>query len=82
MFQDVPISAYLLCYGPLALMIIGFVVFALRTDADSRRTYLRRASLKPESELGDEPRPVVTERVQVETPSGARVTLTPPDATE
>lgn len=41
MFESIPISGYALCYGPLAVVIIGFIVAAAITDSKARRTYLR-----------------------------------------
>lgn len=74
MLDQVPFSAYAICYGPLALTIIGFIVFAAITDGDARRTYLRdldpraRTTRKPKSRYGN-----------TETPSGVPVTIPAPD---
>jgi|GEM_PF-1442912 len=77
MIGDLPISAYLLCYGPLALTIIGFIVFAAMTDTNARRRYLRRLDLRTDSERqGAEP-PEVKRRFSAETPSGVEVTIEP-----
>ncbi|NDJ61031.1 MAG: hypothetical protein GYB67_07890 [Chloroflexi bacterium] len=73
-----PIDALLLCFGPLAVTIIGFVVFAAATDGAARRTYLRRLDMRTEDEAPEVLPPVITERVDAQTPSGARVTLIPP----
>lgn len=67
---------FALCYGSLAVTIIGFVLFAAMTDADARRSYLRRLNPRPASES---PQPPVTHAVDAETPSGVRVTILPPE---
>jgi hypothetical protein len=72
MLNNVPLSAYVLCYGPLALTIIGFIAFAAITDANARRTYLRQDPTLPAHEM-----PPVTKRVDARTPAGARVTIAP-----
>jgi hypothetical protein len=36
-----PISGYVLCFIPLAAVIIGFIVAARFTDGQATRTYLR-----------------------------------------
>ena len=74
---EIELTGILLCYGPLALTIIGFVVFAARTDVDARRTYLRRLDLRPEDEAPEVLPPVITRRTVAETPGGVRVTLIP-----
>lgn len=75
---DIPVDALLICYGPLFLTIVGFVLFAALTDGDARRTYLRRLDMRPEDEAPEVLEPVITKRVTAQTPSGARVTLVPP----
>lgn len=72
--QDVPLSALLLCYGPLLLTVGGFILFAAATDANARRTYLRR---KPGSENGAN---AITRTINVETPAGVPLTLRPAPA--
>ena len=77
MLENLPLSAYAICYGPLALVILGFIVFASLTDANARRTYLRRLDLRPESERPvDEPFPV-KEPIRAETPAGGVVIIMP-----
>jgi hypothetical protein len=76
MLENIPISGYAICYGPLALTLLLFVLFASRTDAHARRTYLRRLDLRPESERNDSPLEV-TRLVHAETPAGMRVSLAP-----
>lgn len=84
MFFDIPLSAYLICFGPLALTIFGFILFALRTDVDARRTYLRNMDLRTDEERGDEEpkRPTVTRRFEAETPANTRITFNPPNEDE
>lgn len=71
MIGSTPIEAYLVCYGPLLLTVLGFILFAAITDGDARRTYLRR----PE---GYEAEPV-TKAVNAKTPAGVPVTILPGD---
>lgn len=75
--QYLSVDGILLCYGPLALTILGFIGFAALTDADARARYLRRLDLRTEWEAPEIPDPVVTEPVTARTPSGARVTIDP-----
>jgi hypothetical protein len=82
MLENFPLSGFAICYGPLALTIALFIFFAVRTDADARRAYLRRLDPRPEAERTDEPPIEITAPVQAETPAGMRVTLLPPDKTE
>lgn len=81
MLENLPLSAYAICYGPLALTIILFIVFAARTDAHARRTYLRRLDPRPEAERPDDAPLEVTRPTRAETPAGMRVTLLPPETT-
>lgn len=67
MLQDVPLNAYLICYGPLVLTVLGFIFFAGLTDGDARRTYLRRLKSRE-----DQP---PKERLTAETPAGVSVTI-------
>ncbi|MGF1507652.1 MAG: hypothetical protein ACFB51_21370 [Anaerolineae bacterium] len=79
MLEGIPISGYILCYGPLALTVIGFIIFAALTDVDARRTYLRWLDPRPEEErLQDHETPVITREIKAETPSGVRVIIKPP----
>ena len=78
MLENLPLSAYAICYGPLVLVVLGLIGFAALTDANARRTYLRRLDPRPESERPvDEPLPV-TKPIKAETPAGGRV-VTQPD---
>ena len=77
-FEYTTISGLLICYGPLAVTIIGFIAFAAMTDVDARRTYLRRMDLRTEDEMPEVLPPVITEPIEAETPSGARVRVIPP----
>lgn len=79
MLENFPLSGFAICYGPLALVIIGFITFAVITDAHARRTYLRRLDPRPEVErLPDAPIPV-DKPTTAQTPAGAVVTLMPAD---
>ncbi|NJL58142.1 hypothetical protein HC928_25775 [bacterium] len=69
------LEAIAICYGPLALVIIGFVAAALLTDGDSRRTYLRRFP----SRDGHGPREL-TEPLTAETPARVTVTILPDES--
>lgn len=64
---DIPFNAILICYGPLAAVVIGFIFFALLTDVNARRSYLRRG-------LVTSP---VTAAFTAQTPSGAEVLIRP-----
>jgi predicted flap endonuclease-1-like 5' DNA nuclease len=66
-FEDVPITAIAICYGPLLITVLGFIVFAALTDADARRTYLRRLG---KTSAVDRP-------ILAETPAGAEVLIRP-----
>ena len=44
-----PASAYLLCFVPLAITIVGFIIFAFLTDRDATRPYMRFDPAKDES---------------------------------
>jgi predicted flap endonuclease-1-like 5' DNA nuclease len=70
--MDIPLNAYLICYGPLAVTVLGFILFAVLTDLDARRTYLRRIPGRPPR---DE-----SKRLDAETPAGDPVSLLPPDS--
>jgi hypothetical protein len=81
MLENFPISAYAICYGPLAMTIIGFIVFAYFTDKHARRTYLREMDPRPDSErLEDVQSPVVVDRpIRAETPAGVSLKILPPE---
>lgn len=72
--MDIPLNAYLICYGPLAVTVLGFILFAVLTDVDSRRTYLR---LIPGRTPRDE-----SERLDAETPAGDFVSIVPGEFVE
>lgn len=77
MLESVPLSGYAICYGPLALTILGFILFAALTDAHARRTYLRRMDPRPDSERSGL-EPVQREAVlRSETPVGTKVVIDP-----
>ena len=76
------IQNILICYGPLTLIVLGFIVAAVATDVDARRAYLRNMDTRPEDERPEIPAPTLTERTVAYTPSRARVTIIPPGAEE
>ncbi len=78
-FQELGLSAYLLCYGPLALILLGFIAFAFLTDKQARSTYLRRLDPRPEAKRIDTPVARAHE-VSAYTPAGIGVRLLPGDA--
>lgn len=81
MLENFSISGFALCYAPLALIIIGFIVFAGITDGQARRSYLRSMDTRPERERpAADPLPI-TQPINAETPTGMRVTLTPEQST-
>ncbi|HMR66384.1 MAG TPA: DUF4332 domain-containing protein [Anaerolineae bacterium] len=85
MFQELGASGIVLCYGPLALTIIGFIAFAYLTDNISTRTYLRNMDPRPEAEQGRFQSYSVKQPVQALTPAGGKVVLLPgesPKATD
>ena len=75
--ENMPLSGYAICYGPLALVILGFIAFAALTDAHARRTYLRRLDPRPETERPDDAPLEVTRTVRAQTPAGMPVTIEP-----
>jgi hypothetical protein len=79
MLETVPINAYLICYGPLALTVGGFILFALITDTHARRRYLRRLDPRVEVEQIGRKTVQVQRRKTIETPAGYDVTLLPPE---
>jgi hypothetical protein len=77
MLTDFPVSGFLICYGPLFVMIAGFIAYAVITDANARRTYLRRMDKRAEDERPPLAPLEVTEPVRTETPAGLEVALLP-----
>lgn len=78
MFQGLELSGVLLCYGPLALVIGGFILFAALTDANARRKYLRRLDPRPEKErLGEDATVARRAELVAATPGGMVVKLDP-----
>ena len=77
MLENFPLSGFAICYGPLALVILGFIAFAVITDAHARRTYLRRLDPRPEIERYPDAPLTVDKAVVAETPAGFTVTLQP-----
>jgi len=78
---DIPISALFVCYGPLAVTILGFLAFAVLTDFNARRSYLRRIDMRTEAEqdMSGPLRVQASKATTTETPTGAIVTIIPPD---
>jgi hypothetical protein len=74
--QDVPVNALLICYGPLILTILGFVLFAVLTDRNARRTYLRRSLGPQDKRLAEQVR-TRKRPLTVETPAGSVMTVQP-----
>ncbi len=83
MFAEYQFSGLVLCYGPLALVIFGFIAAAFLTDGQARSKYLRRLDPRPDGERVDEPI-VRAEPLKAVTPAGLVVTLpaTEPPAEE
>jgi hypothetical protein len=81
MLENVPFSAYTLCYGPLAITVIGFIIFAALTDINARRPYLRRLDMRPEDEREYTP-PNIDRVIKAETPTGTKVELRPIESVE
>ncbi len=74
MFSQYPYSGFVLCYGPLALIILGFVIAAFLTDGNARRTYLRKLDPRPFRDQSSAP--VARKKaVTALTPGGMVVTL-------
>lgn len=80
MLENFPLSGFAICYGPLALVIIGFITFAVLTDAHARRTYLRRLDPRTEAERLPDTPVAIDRTIRAETPAGIPVTLTPAEA--
>lgn len=76
MFSEFPFSGLVLCYAPLALVIVGFIIAAFVTDGQARSRYLRRLDPRPDGERVDEPI-VRAEPLKAVTPAGLVVTLPP-----
>ena len=77
MLENLTLSGFFICYVPLALVIVGFIIFAGITDAHARRSYLRQMDLRQENERPEaEPLPI-EQPYRTETPAGMTVTLTP-----
>lgn len=79
MLADFPLSGFAICYGPLLLMIGGFIAYAVITDAHARRTYLRRLDKRAEDERPPLEALPVTKRTETETPAGMEVVIMPDD---
>lgn len=76
MFESSQYSGFLLCYAPLALVILGFIAFAALTDSQARSKYLRRLDPRPEGERRDEP-VALSAPLTAQTPAGMLVTISP-----
>ncbi len=76
---DLPFSAFVLCYGPLALTIIGFIAAAVLTDREAGRSYLRNIDTRQDPQIDMDPPRNVTTTLNAITPSGGKVTIRPND---
>lgn len=81
MFSQFAYSGFVLCYGPLALVILGIVIAAFLTDGNARRTYLRKLDPRPLKEQDNAP---VARKKETKalTPAGMVVTLPPSAKTD
>lgn len=78
MFEQLEFTGVLLCYGPLFLVIGGFIVAAVRTDANARRKYLRNLDPRNDDDRGGPPTAFPIDReYTTQTPSGLVVTFVP-----
>lgn len=80
MLADYGLSGVLLCYGPLALVIVGFIGFAIVTDRNARSGYLRRLDPRDDEERGEVEPVVVTKEMYAVTPGGMMVGFQPDPA--
>jgi len=77
MLDFTTISGLAICFGPLALVIVGFLIAAYLSDIDARRPYLRQMDLRPEHEQPPT-QPIFREkRLTAKTPAGSLVTVLP-----
>lgn len=76
-FQELQFSSILLCYGPLLLVVGGFIAFAALTDRHARRTYLRNLNQRVDEERSDAVVAPPRRPITVQTPAGYAVTLEP-----
>jgi len=77
MIDFTTISGLAICFGPLALVIIGFIIGAVLTDLNARRSYLRQMDLRPEHEQPATQYLTRERRLTAQTPAGAKVTILP-----
>lgn len=84
MFQELPLSGVILCYGPLLLVVGGFIAFAYYTDSLARKSYLRNLDPRPDAERPPVTPFTVAQEVATITPAGFKVILAPgtPDAAD
>ena len=78
--EPIPYTGFLICFGPMAVIIVGFILFAARTDANARRKYLRRTDMRTDKERFrgmqlQSPGAAFT----AQTPAGLTVTISPDD---
>ncbi len=77
MFEELQLSSLVLCYGPLLLVVGGFIAFAIYTDGLARKTYLRNTDPRPDDER-EHTEPIVHSHEMVAaTPSGFLVAIEP-----
>ncbi len=69
---ELELQPFLLCYFPMFMVILGFIAYAVITDANARRTYLRRTDMRPELEQLAMPggAPAVNSPEMAQTPTG------------
>lgn len=78
-FEELQFSAVVLCYGPLLLVVGGIIAFAILTDRQATRTYLRNLDPRSDRERGPATRVDVDEPTVAATPAGYTVAIQPRD---
>jgi predicted flap endonuclease-1-like 5' DNA nuclease len=78
-FEELQFSAVVLCYGPLVLVVGGIIAFAILTDRQATRTYLRNLDPRSDRERGPATRVDVDKPTVAATPAGYTVAIQPRD---